>query len=393
MTKKKEINQELIDAFYSNESLPNIAKKTNCYKKTIKNLWIKYFGKEETIQRNKIIRKLHIDQRTSDKLKNDIGEVGEQKIIKLFKSEIPITELEETLKIDQRKIRLVWKRKFWAESVRNRGKVIRERSIIENRSLKKDIVEKMFNLIKEGYTINDAAKKLNISSGVAFNYVNKNNNIKEISIKNGKLKIQNSMKFLRDKNNISEELEKEICGYFCSKMTTKEIADFLGTSAYFIRRTFKKYFGEERYLERIETQKPIIRKKQLKKLEEAGRLGSKPEIQFFNKIKDNLTLEVIHHDYDLLPPFEIDITIPELKIAIMWDGIGHFKPIFGEKVFKQVVYRDSFKLISLKEKGWSCFVVKDLNSKVKSSFIDEKFEELKNLIIRLGGGSAIKCSI
>ena len=74
----------------------------------------------------------------------------------------------------------------------------------------------------------------------------------------------------------------------------------------------------------------------------------------------------------------------------MWDGIGHFKPIFGENIFKQVVYRDKFKLVSLKEKGWNCFVVKDLNSKIKKDFMDEKFEELKNLIISLGREDVLK---
>ena len=94
------------------------------------------------------------------------------------------------------------------------------------------------------------------------------------------------MKKLRDKSNISEELEKEICEFFYSEMTSKDIADMFGISSYFVRRTFKKYFKNEEYLERVEKQKTIVKKKVLKKLEETGRLGSKPEMYFYNKIKD-----------------------------------------------------------------------------------------------------------
>ena len=57
MTKRKEINQELIDAFYSNDTLLSIAMKTHGGKAQIKKVWIEHFGEEETIKRNKIVKK------------------------------------------------------------------------------------------------------------------------------------------------------------------------------------------------------------------------------------------------------------------------------------------------------------------------------------------------
>lgn len=390
MTKKKEINQELIDAFYSTDMLSVVEKKIHSNEALIKKLWIEYFGEEETLKRNENARQIVNFQRTAEKLNKDIGLIGRQEIINLFQSESSIKDLEKTLNIDQRKIRAIWREEFGADAIKNRGKNARSDSVSEKLSLGKDVVEKIFNFIKEGNTPSEVAEILNISTGVVEKYVNKNLELKKISTQSGKLKMQSTMRKLRDKSNISEKMEKEISGYFYLPMTSKDIADVFGISSYFVRRTFKKYFSNDEYLERVEKQKPIVKKKVLKKLEEIGRLGSKPEIYFYNKIRDNLNLEVIHHDYDLLPPFEIDITIPELKIAIMWDGIGHFKPIFGESIFKQVVYRDKFKLAALKEKGWNCFVVKDLNSKIKKKFMNEKFEELKQLIISLNREDVLK---
>jgi len=106
---------------------------------------------------------------------------------------------------------------------------------------------------------------------------------------------------------------------------------------------FINKYGKDAHMARVKRLKDIRIKRIFKALEKAGKLGSKPEREFYKKINSKLNINVKHHDYDLIPPFEIDITIPKYKIAIFWDGIGHYKPIFGENIFKQVVYRDKFK--------------------------------------------------
>ena len=40
---------------------------------------------------------------------------------------------------------------------------------------------------------------------------------------------------------------------------------------------------------------------------------------------------------------ECDIAIPDLKIGIEWNGIVHYKPIYGEKKLSDIQERDKRK--------------------------------------------------
>ncbi len=70
---------------------------------------------------------------------------------------------------------------------------------------------------------------------------------------------------------------------------------------------------------------------------------------------------------------EVDISIPELSLGIEWNGIVHFKPIYGESKFKKILKRDKEKQEIAKRKDINLIVIPDLVStkvRVKEAFVE-----------------------
>jgi len=85
---------------------------------------------------------------------------------------------------------------------------------------------------------------------------------------------------------------------------------------------------------------------------------SKNEIHFaslcekhFDKV---LTNEPMFNGWDA------DVIIPELKIAILWNGKWHYQKIMEGTSLKQIQNRDKIKIREIKEAGYSPYVIKDL---------------------------------
>jgi len=63
------------------------------------------------------------------------------------------------------------------------------------------------------------------------------------------------------------------------------------------------------------------------------------------------------NDKDVIPPLEIDISIPELMIAIEWNGIFHRKAIGGKKRLEKRQRRDRDKKRRLEEMQWDLYII------------------------------------
>lgn len=99
---------------------------------------------------------------------------------------------------------------------------------------------------------------------------------------------------------------------------------------------------------------------------------SKNEIYFSelckNKFKNILTNESIFNGWDA------DIILPDLKIAILWNGIWHYKKITKKHSVKQVKNRDEIKIKEIQNFGYMPYIVKDMG-KYDKIFVEEKFKE------------------
>lgn len=73
---------------------------------------------------------------------------------------------------------------------------------------------------------------------------------------------------------------------------------------------------------------------------------------------------------------ELDIYIPELKLAFEINGIFHYKPIFGEKKLKRILKNDQRKKILCEKKGITLITIdsskqQKFNSNSSKKFLNE----------------------
>lgn len=70
--------------------------------------------------------------------------------------------------------------------------------------------------------------------------------------------------------------------------------------------------------------------------------------------------------------WDADIIIPELKLAIHWNGIFHYKPVFGQELFDNVVKKDSLRYAAIEKEGYSNYIIEDLGSQ-DSRKVEEEY--------------------
>lgn len=154
----------------------------------------------------------------------------------------------------------------------------------------------------------------------------------------------------------------EKCGW-CNKDVTRNLATFKGSKSRFI------FCDNSCSASYNNTQRRKSRR-------------SKCEILLFNLLKDKYTkLEVIPNDKILLNGLELDIAFPELKLAVEWNGIVHFKPIYGEEKLNKIKSIDAKKQIIAVEKGIRLIVIPDLVSNEK--YVKEAFFNICKIIDEL----------
>ena len=80
---------------------------------------------------------------------------------------------------------------------------------------------------------------------------------------------------------------------------------------------------------------------------------------------------------------ELDIYIPELKLAFELNGIFHYEPIYGENKLEKIKTNDNQKIINCFKQGIELCIIdtstcKYLNIKSKNKF----YEIVKNLVVQ-----------
>jgi len=109
---------------------------------------------------------------------------------------------------------------------------------------------------------------------------------------------------------------------------------------------------------------------------------SKIEKQFYNLlVKEFPNLNILPNDKTMLDGLEVDVAIPELKLAIEWNGIVHFKPIYGQTKLDKVQHKDAEKLKIASNKNINLIVIPDLVSNDK--ILKKAFDDVKNIINKI----------
>lgn len=109
---------------------------------------------------------------------------------------------------------------------------------------------------------------------------------------------------------------------------------------------------------------------------------SKCEIALFEMlVKEFPNLDILPNDKTMLEGYEVDIAIPQLKLAIEWNGIVHFKPIYGQEKLNKIQNRDQEKLLLATNKNINLIIISDHSSTM--SRVNEAFEQIKSIIKQL----------
>ena len=87
------------------------------------------------------------------------------------------------------------------------------------------------------------------------------------------------------------------------------------------------------------------------------------------------------NDKSLLDGLEVDIAIPSLNLAIEWNGIVHYKPIYGEKKLAQIKVKDAEKQKIAEEKLIDLIVITDMVS--DQDRLEEALSEVSGVIKQL----------
>ncbi len=109
---------------------------------------------------------------------------------------------------------------------------------------------------------------------------------------------------------------------------------------------------------------------------------SKIEAKFYNLlVKEFPNLDISPNNKTMLDGLEVDIAIPSLKLAIEWNGIVHFKPIYGQTKLNKIQNKDAEKLKIASNKNINLIVISDLVSNDK--ILKQAFNDVKDIINKL----------
>ena len=126
--------------------------------------------------------------------------------------------------------------------------------------------------------------------------------------------------------------------------------------------------------------KNAIRKMHIASREVAG-MGGKNE----NKVAEFLMKAgygVMQRTNQYTPrgQFEIDMAIPSRRVAVEWDGAGHFRPIYGDKALSKVKAKDKRKNQVLVKNGWVVVRCRDHSTAHSAAFCRRAVNEIVKLI-------------
>lgn len=187
------------------------------------------------------------------------------------------------------------------------------------------------------------------------------NNIK----KNG-APMQGKTRSVREREKISKGLQN-----FWDGMDAKEEAAVRSRLSENAKRNWRNISREEK-------------NKRLRKMQTAARKtggGSKNE-NLVADILGDIGYRVIQRSKDYAPrrQFEIDIALPDERIAIEWDGVTHFEPVYGEEHLAKVQQKDKYKDNLLVSNGWTVIRCRDMSTTSSLAFCRRAVDKILEAI-------------
>lgn len=102
---------------------------------------------------------------------------------------------------------------------------------------------------------------------------------------------------------------------------------------------------------------------------------SKNEILFFEMCKDKFNS--VDNNLTIFNGWDADVIVHDYKIAILWNGVWHYKKVRKNHSVSQVQNRDNIKIKEIIKYGYKPYVVRDMG-KYSRKKVEEEF---KNLLV------------
>lgn len=123
-----------------------------------------------------------------------------------------------------------------------------------------------------------------------------------------------------------------------------------------------------------------------KRLEFGGRKGgriaaahqvrrSKNEIAFCMLCEDYFGKDKVMHNIPMFNGWDADVILPELKIAILWNGPWHYRKVTKTHNLQQVQNRDKLKIREIYKCGFVPYIIKDTGANKKKDKVIIEFKK------------------
>ena len=122
------------------------------------------------------------------------------------------------------------------------------------------------------------------------------------------------------------------------------------------------------------------------KLREAGKHSaasqsesrrSKNEIEFCNLCEQYFSH--VEHNVPIFNGWDADVIIHDIKYAVLWNGIWHYKKLTESHSVERVQHRDRVKIDEIIKCGYVPYIIKDVG-KHNKSFVKDEFDKFIKLI-------------
>ena len=104
---------------------------------------------------------------------------------------------------------------------------------------------------------------------------------------------------------------------------------------------------------------------------------SKNEI-YFCELCENEFKNVTHNE-NIFNKWDADVLIYDYKVAVLWNGNWHYKPIKKGTSLSQIQNRDKIKVEEIINYGWIPYIIED-KGKYNKQFVEDKFKEFIEFI-------------
>jgi predicted nucleic acid-binding Zn ribbon protein len=113
---------------------------------------------------------------------------------------------------------------------------------------------------------------------------------------------------------------------------------------------------------------------------------SKNEVMFFSKVREVFPGAIANPR--MFDGYDADIVIPELRLAIHWNGPLHYRPLFAMNHFKEIQRKDKQRYEAVETAGYTNYIIDDRNNRGMS--IQKVEDEFNLLLTRFGTPGGIR---